>query len=214
MVGLFTKKQPVLTGSVMLPTFVLSMSGVSERLRPATATVRLGRTIAMFDKLQARTHPECVPMTAPVPLHEFIALNREEIIRRCQENVKTRCLPPATAAQLDHGVPLFLNQMVEALRIGLRTSPEIGRSAVLHGHELLLQGFTVSQVVQAYGDVCQTLTGLAVELNAPISTDDFRSLNLCLDEAVAGVLTEYGSGRDQSTLESESTRGSERRSRT
>jgi hypothetical protein len=79
---------------------------------------------------------------------------------------------------------------------------------VLHGHELLLQGFTVSQVVQDYGDVCQTVTGLAVEMNAPISPDDFRSLDLCLDEAIAGALT--GFGRNQSTFEGESTRGSER----
>ena len=147
---------------------------------------------------------------ANVPLHDFIALNREEIIRRCRAKVATRSMPPPTDEEVNHGVPLFLDQMVDALRIGMRSSPEIGRSAVLHGHELLLQGFTVSQVVQDYGDVCQTVTGLAVEMNAPISTDDFRSLNLCLDEAIAGALTEYGLGRNQSTFEGEATRGSER----
>ena len=94
-------------------------------------------------------------------------------------------MPPPTEGEIDHGVPLFLDQMVDALRLGLRSSPEIGRSAVLHGHDLLLQGFTVSQVVHDYGDVCQTITELAVEMNAPISTDDFRSLNRCLDEAIA-----------------------------
>jgi hypothetical protein len=31
------------------------------------------------------------------------------------------------------------------------------------------QGFTVSQVVHDYGDVCQAITELAVELNAPIT---------------------------------------------
>jgi len=145
-----------------------------------------------------------------VPLREFIALHREEIIRRCKAKVATRSMPPPTEEEITHGVPLFLDQMVDALRLGLRSSPQIGRSAVLHGHELLLQGFTVSQVVQDYGDVCQTVTGLAVELNAPISTDDFRSLNLCLDEAIAGALTEYGFGQNQSTLDGESAHGSER----
>ena len=55
--------------------------------------------------------------------------------------------------------------------------------------ELLLQGLTVSQVMQDYGDVCQTVTGLGVEMNAPISPDDFRGLDLCLNEAIAGTLT-------------------------
>ena len=119
-------------------------------------------------------------------------------------------MPPPTEAEISHGVPLFLDQLVDALRLGLWSSPQIEKSAVLHGHELLLQGFTVSQVVQDYGDVCQSVTGLAVEMNAPISTDDFRTLNRCLDDAIAGAVTEYGLGRNQSTLDGESARGSER----
>jgi signal transduction histidine kinase len=145
-----------------------------------------------------------------VPLYEFIALHREEIIRRCRAKVATRCMPPPTEAEINHGVPLFLDQLGDALRQGLRSSPQIEKSALLHGHELLLQGFTVSQVVQDYGDVCQSLTGLAVEMNAPISTDDFRTLNRCLDDAIAGAVTEYGLARNQSTLDVESARGRER----
>ncbi len=143
-------------------------------------------------------------------LHEFISMNREEIIRRCREKVAMRSVPPPTEAEIDHGVPVFLDQLTDALRLGLTTTPEIGRSAIQHGHDLLLQGFTVSQVVHDYGDVCQAVTDLAVELNAPISTDDFRTLNRCLDEAIAGAVTEYGREQNQSTLDGESARGSER----
>jgi signal transduction histidine kinase len=68
---------------------------------------------------------------------------------------------------------------------------EIDRSAGQHGLDLLAQGFTVSQVVHDYGDVCQTITELAVETNAPISADDFRTLNRTLDEAIAAAVTTY-----------------------
>ena len=144
-------------------------------------------------------------------LHEFIAVNRDEIIRRCRAKVATRSVPPPTEAEIDHGVPLFLDQLVAALRSGgAKLNPEISKSAVLHGHDLLLQGFTVSQVVHDYGDVCQSITDLALEMNAPISTDDFRTLNRCLDDAIAGAVTEFGRGRNQSTLDGEAARGSER----
>jgi signal transduction histidine kinase len=143
-------------------------------------------------------------------LHEFIATNRDEIIRRCRGKVTTRSVPPPTDAGIDHGVPGFLDQLVDALRLGLTSSPEIGRSAIQHGHDLLLQGFTVSQVVHDYGDVCQAITELAVEMNAPIGTEDFRTLNRCLDDAIAGAVTEYGRERNQSTLDGETARGSER----
>jgi signal transduction histidine kinase len=144
-------------------------------------------------------------------LHEFIRLNRAEIINRCRAKVATRSVPPPTEAEIDHGVPLFLDQLVEALRTGgTRAISDISRTAVLHGKDLLLQGFTVSQVVHDYGDVCQSVTDLAMEMNAPISTADFRMLNQCLDDAIAGAVTEFGRGRNQSTLDSEMARGSER----
>lgn len=131
-------------------------------------------------------------------LYEFIAINRDDIIRRCRAKVASRSVPPPTQAEIDHGVPVFLDQLGDTLRLGGISSPEIGRSAVQHGHDLLQQGFTVSQVVHDYGDVCQAITELAVELNAPISTDDFRMLNRCLDEAIAGAVTQYTREQHQS----------------
>jgi signal transduction histidine kinase len=139
-------------------------------------------------------------------LYEFVSLYREEIVRRCRARVAARSAPPPTTAEIDHGVPLFLDQLVDALRRGRSSSPEMDSSALRHGHDLHLQGFTVSQVVHDYGDVCQAITELAVETDAPISPDDFRLLNGCLDNAIAGAVSEYGRERNQSTIESDSTR--------
>ena len=93
---------------------------------------------------------------------------------------------------------------------GVRSNPEIGKSAVHHGLELLQRGFTVSQVVHDYGDVCQSITELAVERDTPISTADFRTLNQCLDEAIAGAVTEYGRERSQSSHDDATMEGTER----
>jgi signal transduction histidine kinase len=143
-------------------------------------------------------------------LHDFISQNRLEIIARCRTKVATRMDTLPAGVEHDHGVPVFLDQLRDALRFGETTSPEIGKSAIKHGYDLLQQGFTVSQVVHDYGDVCQAVTELAVELNAPISTDDFRTLNRCLDDAIAGAVTEYGRRRTQSGIDGESARASER----
>jgi signal transduction histidine kinase len=142
-------------------------------------------------------------------LHDFIDSNREEIIRRCRAKVATRAIPSPTLAEIDHGVPVFLAQLADALRRHLVSSPDIARTAVQHGHELLHRGFTVSQVVRDYGDVCQAITEMAVEMNAPISTEDFRMLNQCLDDAIAGAVTQFGREQHQSTLDGESARRDE-----
>jgi len=131
-------------------------------------------------------------------LHEFVAVNHDEIIRRCRAKVARRSMPPPTAAEIDHGVPLFLEQLIDVLRAHGSSTADIRIGAVLHGHDLLLQGLTVGQVVHDYGDVCQSITELALETDAPISPRDFRTLNRCLDDAIAGAVPEFGRARKQS----------------
>src|SRR5687767_10460300 len=121
-------------------------------------------------------------------LEEFIEINRGELIKRCRTKVSTRSPPPATRIEDDYGVPLLLDQVVNELRHGRSAIDEITKSATRHGNVLLREGFTVGQVVHGYGDVCQAVTELAVELEAPISAHDFRTLNRCLDDAIAGAV--------------------------
>jgi signal transduction histidine kinase len=142
-------------------------------------------------------------------LYEFITLHRDEIITRCRAKVASRSIPPPSDAEIDHGVPLFLDQLVDMLQSGGGTG-DIDRTASQHGHDLLIQGFTVSQVVHDYGDVCQTITELALEENAPIGTEDFRTLNRCLDEAIASAVTMYTRESQQSHADKAAERDNQR----
>ncbi|HEV3214096.1 MAG TPA: HAMP domain-containing sensor histidine kinase [Vicinamibacterales bacterium] len=102
--------------------------------------------------------------------------------------------PLASTVELENGVPLFLTVLSEALRLETTATPfssdAIGDSAArLVGH-LLKLGFSVSQVVHDYGDICQAITELAFEQNAPITVEEFHTLNRCLDNAIAEALIE------------------------
>jgi signal transduction histidine kinase len=68
------------------------------------------------------------------------------------------------------------------------------------------KGLTVAQVVHDYGDLCQVITALSIEQKAAISADEFQTLNLSLDDAIAGAVTAYAQQRDHATAEE----GSER----
>src|SRR5581483_9804420 len=114
------------------------------------------------------------------------------------------------AADSHYGVPLFLDQLVDTLRANGTPNLAIATSAALHGHDLLMKGFTVSQVVHDYGDVCQAITELAIFTDAPIDTADFRTMNRCLDEAIAGAVTVFGRESEQSSLDGQTERGNER----
>ena len=128
-------------------------------------------------------------------LHEFVTTYRTEIIARAREKLTARPWPSVSAKELNHGVPLFLSQLSEVLLSeqngGAYTPIAIGSSATRHGRDLLTLGFTVSQVVHDYGDICQAVTELAIEKNAPITTEEFHILNRCLDTAIAEAVTEH-----------------------
>ena len=128
-------------------------------------------------------------------LYEFVEAYRDAIIAKTRIKVSSRPWPPASTSELENGLPMFLSQLAETLRWESTETPftphAIGESATRHGRDLLGLGFTVSQVVHDYGDICQAITELAVEQNAPITTEEFKVLNRCLDTAIADAVTEH-----------------------
>lgn len=143
-------------------------------------------------------------------LHEFIATHRAELIERCRQSVQQRYASP-DHQQLVSGVPIFIDQLIRTLAVEQSATPqrgraisgnnngspsEIGASAARHGRALSESGFTVDQVVHNYGDLCQAITGLAYERAAPISVDEFRTLNRCLDNGIADAVSAFAAQRD------------------
>jgi signal transduction histidine kinase len=147
-------------------------------------------------------------------LHEFLYAKRDELIERCRIKVARRRAPDVADAHLESGIALFIDQLIKTLRIEQTSKPlqsrtdsgaadgggtsgasEISGTAAQHGRELLQHGFTVEQVVHDYGDLCQAITELAFEYGKPIQTNEFRTLNGCLENAIAGAVTEYSFGQ-------------------
>ncbi|MFN6995315.1 MAG: HAMP domain-containing sensor histidine kinase [Aquincola tertiaricarbonis] len=161
-------------------------------------------------------------------MHDFLANNRDELVARCKAKVAARPGRKASDHQLQNGVPLFLEQLRqtlvaedaqeggESLRISGGsggTSPattEIGVSATAHGKALLGLGYSVNQVVHDYGDLCQAITELAFERDAPFSIPEFKTLNRCLDNAIADAVTAFSLQRDALQVHASAVEANER----
>ena len=164
----------------------------------------------------------------PAMMHSFLSNNRTELIRRCKEKVERRPRRAATSQQLQNGVPIFIDQLSQTLladEVGesgasarISGAPggvapvlsEMSVTATAHGKELLLLGYTVDQVVHDYGDLCQAVTDLAFERDAPFAIDEFRTLNRCLDNAIADAVREFSFQRDASLSEARALEANER----
>jgi signal transduction histidine kinase len=131
-------------------------------------------------------------------LGDFLRQHRSELIERCRAKVQARRAPRPSDVELEHGVPLFLDQLIETLRMHEQRTPRpMVSTAISHGDEMLRMGFTVEQVVHDYGDLCQAVTELAGERGTKISSDDFQTLNRCLDDAIAGAVAEFARVRSK-----------------
>jgi signal transduction histidine kinase len=128
-------------------------------------------------------------------LYEFITMHRNAIEARTRDRVRRRPWPSISRNEIEHGVPLFLTQLSDTLRLEATATPfsadAIGNAAARHGAELLAAGFNVAQVVHDYGDICQAITEIALEHRAPITVEEFHTLNRCLDTAIAEAVAEH-----------------------
>ena len=146
-------------------------------------------------------------------LHDFLSNNADELTKRCRAKVAERDGRNASEPQLQNGVPMFLEQLIRTLQVEQTDDPmqsrkisgpsnggaavsEVSVTAAQHGRALLSLGFTVDQVVHDYGDLCQSITDLAFERDVPFNVDEFRTLNRCLDNAIAEAVTEFSGQRD------------------
>ncbi len=161
-------------------------------------------------------------------MHAFLTNNRSELTARCTAKVAARPQRGASESQLSNGIPMFLDQLIRTLRaeeagayeesIGISGASggdalvpsEIGVSAAAHGASLLGLGYTVDQVVHDYGDLCQAITDLAFERDAPFAVDEFRTLNRCLDNAIADAVLEFTAQRDARLLKTHTNEARER----
>lgn len=138
-------------------------------------------------------------------LADFLRSNRSAIIAGAQARVTARTCPKPSQVELSHGIPVFLDQLIDALQLAESSDviahEQIAKSAGFHGNDLFRMGLTIAQVVHDYGDVCQTVTELAIRQNAPIAGDEFQTLNLCLDDAIAGAVTEWSRQRERAILD-------------
>lgn len=147
-------------------------------------------------------------------MHEFLIANRGELERRCREKVANRPDRTPNKQQLEQGIPMFLDQLIRTLQAedqgasaeaatisGLPSGDpfrhaEVGVSAAIHGADLLTLGYSINEVVHDYGDLCQAVADLSLDLNETFTIEEFRTLNRCLDNGIADAVTAFSEHRD------------------
>ena len=142
-------------------------------------------------------------------LHGFVVAHREQIIARCRAKVAKRSIrrPPRPGSATVFDVPQSAGGRAPARnalearhrpqRRDQRARSSRAGALGLAGRPRLWRRLPVHH-------------GLAVEMDAPIDAEGFRTLNACLDDAIAVAVTQYATEDRQADVRAETARGNER----
>jgi hypothetical protein len=109
-------------------------------------------------------------------LHEFLTSNRSDLIERCRLKVTRRSAPRVTNAELTHGIPLFLDQLIKTLEVEQTSEPTRSRkvSGAAARHELI--PLRVS-LIKSGSPHCSRRVPEGANLRYPMSTIALRSMS-------------------------------------
>lgn len=153
-------------------------------------------------------------------LHEFITKQRQYILAKCNAEMVKLAGDKEISLAMRSDWSTFIDQLGELLDSsavsfqnwsdgvnaitwrtrnnslattgdGQSNRSELEPTAARRGQEYRRLGYTLSDVVHAYGIVCQAVTTSASELQYTITATEFSRLNLSLDIAIAAAVTEY-----------------------
>ena len=161
-------------------------------------------------------------------MHVFLTTHRLELERRCRDKVISRPDRAPNPQQMQQGIPMFLDQLIRTLQAESRgdmsggqavsgppagdpeRKAELGASAAIHGEQLLALGYSINQVVHDYGDLCQAVSDLSIDLNEKFEIAEFRTLNRCLDNGIADAVTAFSNHRDLAIADEQALEANER----
>ncbi|MEO7095239.1 MAG: hypothetical protein ABI175_18405 [Polyangiales bacterium] len=127
----------------------------------------------------------------PNPIDVFVAHNRERIVALSRTRTRERAVPFPTELEIEEGVPLFVEHLIETLLQPLVSHRPQVAQLTPHAKELV-ERFTISQVVCGYVCICQVIAHLAAE---SISPKDNVLLDVCLDDLISEAITAHGTVR-------------------
>jgi signal transduction histidine kinase len=143
-------------------------------------------------------------------MHEFIAQNRDEILRLVTRDMKASS-PDWSEAELAKGFDSLLDEIVGALRkeSGLPSASCLpGNSDVARrvGGRRQAKGYEIAKIATDIGAISSALGELAREQGITFAPGDYQVFNQCIDTASASALDEYWKRAREQREQDEATR--------
>lgn len=130
-------------------------------------------------------------------LYKFLVENRETILAKTRIKTSEVSQDKPVTAESERGLPQFYDHLAHELEREYKGLPKVPESldgpdtTARHDKEMKRLGYTVSQIVQGYAVLSQSIIEMAQTAASPINAKEFKTLNIILDAAIAEAVTEF-----------------------
>jgi signal transduction histidine kinase len=135
-----------------------------------------------------------------VLLADFISANKEQVIKRWEVAAKERLSLTLDTSELINDLPLFLDDLVEALRSAAGKWPEMS-GARKHGRRRMRRGIDVGALSEEMTLVGEIILDLINEGEMSVPAEEVRELFHVMGRGVAASVRAYAALRDREIVE-------------
>jgi signal transduction histidine kinase len=133
-------------------------------------------------------------------LADFIRVNKDTIIERWKTVAKDRLGLTLESSELVDDLPLFLDELVEALRSATGESAEMS-GAEEHGRSRMRSGINIGGLAEEMTLVGETVLDLIDEVKRSVPMEEARKLFQAIGRGVAASVRAYAALRDREIVE-------------
>jgi signal transduction histidine kinase len=135
---------------------------------------------------------------ATVPLHEFMAAHRDELLAASVAELRS-VSAQYTDDEVTSHLGLLLDEVIRALQkvAGLPVSsplPQRSEAAASYGASRQRRGFAISNIARDLGSISKALGDVGMRGGASFTAADYRVFNECFDNALGSALEQYWVG--------------------
>lgn len=130
-------------------------------------------------------------------LYEFLNEHRATILAKTKMKTSGISQDKPVTTESQRGLPQFYDHLARELEREYKGLPAVAEAldgpntTGRHDREMKRLGYTISQIVQEYAVLSQSIVEMAQSAAAPISAKEFKTLNLILDAAIAEAVSEF-----------------------
>ena len=136
-------------------------------------------------------------------LHDFLTRERDTILKTARRKAQAARWGRPSSSSFEHGWDMFYDEFAQLCAACNTGDDASAKDPALPATDYVKLGYAITDAVQSYNIIYQSIVEAAAQINYEIHESDLRNLNTSLDTAIAQAVTQFERGQIRTRHEDE-----------